>query len=214
MKNIYLKSLAAALVIGGLTACSDDLNISSIDPQSTTSYDLTELLAKQYATLGLTGQRGATGMGDLGSEIDEGESGFYRTTFNCQELATDECIWAWQTDNDIPQFTNMSWDSSSKRVQWVYTRLGYDITQYNYFLSVTEGNESLTKERAEVRFLRALHYWYFLDLFHTWLAENIEDKCDHFFNFCVTAQALRDWCIKYLKLIDQKEKEIFHEEIN
>lgn len=48
----------------------------------------------------------------------------------------------------------------------------------------------------------------------TWLAENIEDKCDHFFNFCVTAQALRDWCIKYLKLIDQKEKEIFHEEIN
>jgi len=25
---------------------------------------------------------------------------------------------------------------------------------------------------------------------------------------------LRDWCIKYLKLIDQKEKEIFHEEIN
>src|SRR5574344_133199 len=166
MKNIYLKSLAAALVIGGLTACSNDLNISSIDPQSTTSYDLTELLAKQYATLGLTGQRGATGMGDLGSEIDEGESGFYRTTFNCQELATDECIWAWQTDNDIPQFTNMSWDSSSKRVQWVYTRLGYDITQYNYFLSVTEGNESLTKERAEVRFLRALHYWYFLDLFH------------------------------------------------
>lgn len=25
-----------------------------------------------------------------------------------------------------------------------------------------------------------------------------EEMCDHFFNFCVTAHALRDWCIKHL----------------
>ncbi|MCQ5209142.1 starch-binding outer membrane lipoprotein SusD, partial [Bacteroides thetaiotaomicron] len=49
----------------------------------------------------------------------------------------------------------------------VYVRLGYDITLYNIFLAQTEGMtyaETL-RQRAEIRFLRALHYWYFLDLF-------------------------------------------------
>jgi len=164
MKNIYSKSLAAILIISGLTACSSDLNISSIDPQSSPSYEETQLLAKQYATLGVTGQKGITGNGDI--TMDEGESGFYRCTFNCQELPTDECIWAWQTDTDIPQLTNISWNSSSKRTQWVYNRLGYDITLYNFYLSETTDRTDLKNQRAEVRFLRALHYWYFLDLFH------------------------------------------------
>ena len=46
-------------------------------------------------------------------------------------------------------------------------RLGYDITQMNFFLDQIAGKtdaESL-RQRAEVRFLRALHYAYFLDLF-------------------------------------------------
>ena len=45
-------------------------------------------LAKQYATLGLTGQKGPAGSADL--SCDEGESGFIRTIFNLQELMTDE----------------------------------------------------------------------------------------------------------------------------
>lgn len=164
MKNIFSKSFAAMLIVSGLTACSSDLDISSIDPQSSPSYEDAQLLAKQYGTLGLTGQKGTTGNGDI--TMDEGESGFYRCTFNCQELPTDECIWAWQTDTDIPQLTNISWNSSSKRTQWVYNRLGYNITLYNFYLSETANRTDLTNERAEVRFLRALHYWYFLDLFH------------------------------------------------
>ncbi len=47
----------------------------------------------------------------------------------------------------------------------------------------------------------------------TWIASNPEDKCDHFFNYCVTAHALRDWCIKYLQLSDIA-KNNFHEEMN
>jgi starch-binding outer membrane protein, SusD/RagB family len=164
MKHIILNTVAAGVMLFGFTACADDLNIHSIDPQSSPTYDDAGLLAKQYATLGLTGQKGSTGNGDI--TMDEGESGFYRTTFNCNELSTDECIWAWQTDTDIPQFTNMSWSSSSKRTQWVYNRLGYDITQYNFYLNETANRTDLDGQRAEVRFLRALHYWYFLDLFH------------------------------------------------
>ncbi len=163
MKHTVLKSIAAAILALGMTGCSDELNLHSIDPQSSPSADEMGVLAKCYATLGVTGQKGPSGDGDLSD--DEGESGFYRTTFNCQELSTDECLWAWQTDGGIPEFTNMSWNSSTTRVQWVYTRLTYDITLFNSYLQNTADDADHKSMRAEVRFLRALHYWYMLDLF-------------------------------------------------
>ena len=51
MKNIFIKTAVVGLLALGMSSCSDDLNISSIDPHSSPSYDLNELLAKQYATL-------------------------------------------------------------------------------------------------------------------------------------------------------------------
>ena len=166
MKHIFLKTVLAALLMGGATtSCVNDLNISSIDPQSSSSYGDMELLAKIYSTLGLTGQRGPAGNGDISS--DEGESGFYRTTFNLQELCTDECAWAWQTDADIPRITNIEWTSSSPRVQWAFQRLAFDVTLCNFYLTNTEDkaeDPQYKLYRAEVRFLRALHLWYFLDL--------------------------------------------------
>lgn len=163
MKKTFIKTIAAAVLTVGLTGCVNDLDISSIDPQSSPDADPMGLLAKCYATLGLTGQDGGAGNGDLSD--DEGESGFYRTTFNLQELPTDELMWAWQTDTDIPQITMMNWNSSSIRVQWAYTRLTYDITLFNNYLTTVADNEENSRNRAEVRFLRALHYWYMLDLF-------------------------------------------------
>ena len=166
MKHIFMKTVLAALLMGGVTtSCINDLNISSIDPQSSSCYGDMELLAKIYGTLGLTGQRGPAGNGDISS--DEGESGFYRTTFNLQELCTDECVWAWQTDADIPQITNIEWTSSSPRVQWAFQRLAFDVTLCNFYLTNTEEkaeDPQYKLYRAEVRFLRALHLWYFLDL--------------------------------------------------
>lgn len=165
MKKIY-KTLFIGLAAVTMTSCWNDLDISSIDPQSSPTYDDMQLLAKAYATLGLTGQQGPVGKGDISS--DEGESGFYRTTFNLQVLPTDECNWAWQTDTDIPQITGISWSSSSQRTQWCYQRLGFDIVLFNTYLRETASNTSQEYQyyRAEVRFLRALHYWYFLDLWH------------------------------------------------
>ncbi|MCH4147916.1 MAG: starch-binding outer membrane lipoprotein SusD [Prevotella sp.] len=163
MKKIIIKTAVIGLLVAGMTSCTDDLNISSIDPKSSSTYDATELLAKQYATLGLTGQTGPAGNADISG--DEGESGFYRTVFNLETLCTDECIWAWQTDTDIPALTTIAWSSSSVRVNWAYQRLAYDVTLYNQFISEQTGKMS-DDVIAEVRFLRALHYWYFLDLFH------------------------------------------------
>ncbi|MBQ7421743.1 MAG: starch-binding outer membrane lipoprotein SusD [Prevotella sp.] len=166
MKSIFLKTAVAGILVLGMASCADDLNISSIDPNSSTDFNEIELLAKQYATLGVTGQAGPAGKADISG--DEGESGFYRTVFNLQELCSDECIWAWQNDTDIPAITNIAWNSSSIRANWAYQRLAYDITLFNDFLTQlgdrTDGE--FPHYLAEVRFLRALHYWYFLDLFH------------------------------------------------
>lgn len=167
MKAKYiLSSLFAAAMAFSMSSCIKDLDISSIDPQTSPGFDQNAVFAKTYALLGTTGQKGPAGTPDLDGQ-DEGESGFYRTIFNCQELSTDECLWAWQSDADIPQFTAINWNSSSLRTEWVYFRLGINITQLNFFLDQTEGaaDEETLKQRAEVRFLRALHYSYFLDLF-------------------------------------------------
>ena len=159
MRHTFFKSAIAALLVAGFTSCADELNISSIDPQSSASTEEMPFIAKCYSVLGLTGQEGPSGKGDL--SLNEGESGFYRVTFNCEELATDELIWAWQTDDGIPEFTAMSWDASTTRVNWCYTRLGYDITLFNQYIATATNDDY----RNEVRFLRALHYWYYLDLF-------------------------------------------------
>lgn len=166
MKHILIKSIAAAaLTLGMTTGCTDELNISSIDPQSTSTSNEQGLLGKMYGMLGLSGQKGPDDNGDM-TNMDAGETGFYRTTFNLEELGTDELLWAWQNDAGIPEVTTISWNSSTGRVQWAYKRLMYDITQYNFFLSEVADDEAHKGVRAEVRFLRALHYWYLLDLFH------------------------------------------------
>ena len=166
MKHILIKSIAAAaLTLGMTTGCTDELNISSIDPQSTSTSNEQGLLGKMYGMLGLSGQKGPDDNGDM-TNMDAGETGFYRATFNLEELGTDELLWAWQNDAGIPEVTTISWNSSTGRVQWAYKRLMYDITQYNFFLSDVADDEAHKGVRAEVRFLRALHYWYLLDLFH------------------------------------------------
>jgi len=167
MKHIFVKTVVAGFLALGMASCSDDLNISPIDPQTSPSYEDMSLLAKIYGTLGLTGQKGPVDAPDISG--NEGESGFYRTTFNLQTLPTDECNWAWQTDNDIPQITGISWNSTSQRTQWAYNRLGYNITLCNFYLQETADkaqDASYKLYRAEVRFLRALYYWNFLDLWH------------------------------------------------
>lgn len=202
MRNILIKTAVAGFLCLGLASCADDLNISSIDPQSSPSYDADGLLAKQYATLGLTGQKGPAGNGDMSQ--DEGESGFYRVIFNLQELCTDEVIWAWQTDTDIPAITNIAWNSSSVRVNWAYQRLAYDITLHNQFISEQTGKMS-DDVIAEVRFLRCLNYYYFLDLFHK---APFKDTFNSELPVEKTGKDLYDWIDKELTAIEPQLKEV------
>lgn len=202
MRNIVLKTAVAGFLCLGFSSCADDLNISSIDPQTSTSYDADGLLAKQYATLGLTGQSGPSGKADISG--DEGENGFYRAIFNLEELCTDEVIWAWQTDTDIPALTNIAWNSSSTRCNWAYQRLAYDITLYNHFIMEQTGKMS-DDVIAEVRFLRCLNYYYFLDLFHR---APFKDTFDSALPVEKAGKDLYDWLDQELTEIEPILKEV------
>lgn len=97
MKANYLKHIfSAALIVAislGNVSCVNDLDISSIDPQSSSSFDQDAAFVKQYALLGLTGQKGLAGTPDLDGQ-DEGESGFYRTILivrNCLQTNVYGC---------------------------------------------------------------------------------------------------------------------------
>ncbi len=79
MKKIFIKTAMASMLCMGFVSCADELNIKSIDPQSSPTYTVEGLLAKQYATLGLTGQKGPDGSSDLSVETRV-RDGFIRTS--------------------------------------------------------------------------------------------------------------------------------------
>ena len=202
MKKIFITTAMASMLCMGFVSCADELNIKSIDPQSSPTYTAEGLLAKQYATLGLTGQKGAAGSADLSG--DEGESGFIRTVFNLQELMTDEILWAWQDNEGIAAITHMNWDKSNARVNWAYQRLIFDITLYNQFISEQTGKMSEDKI-AEVRFLRALNYYYFLDLYRK---APFKETFDSNFPIEKSGKDLYEWLDKELTTIEPMMAEV------
>lgn len=159
---------ATALMLSmGMASCADDLNQGIQDPQTNTEFDATGFLAKVYASFSLTGQTGGAGNPDM-SQFDEGNSCFYRRIFEANELCSDEVIWTWQSDTGIPEITNISWNSSHGYNTLTYYRLEYNITLCNSYLDQTEDMKSdaqIRQNRAEVRFVRAMNMYYFIDLY-------------------------------------------------
>lgn len=202
MKKILIKTAMAGMLCMGFVSCADELNIKSVDPHNYPTYSVEGLLAKQYATLGLTGQKGPAGIADL--SCDEGESGFIRTVFNLEELMTDETLWAWQEDDGIAPITNMNWTKDNVRINWAYQRLIFDITLYNQF--ITEQTGKLSDDQiAEVRFLRALNYYYFLDLFRK---APFKDTFDESLPVEKAGKDLYEWIDKELTTIEPLMAEV------
>lgn len=202
MKKILIKTAMAGMLCMGFVSCADELNIKSVDPHNYPTYSVEGLLAKQYATLGLTGQKGPAGIADL--SCDEGESGFIRTVFNLEELMTDETLWAWQENDGIAPITNMNWTKDNVRINWAYQRLIFDITLYNQF--ITEQTGKLEDDKvAEVRFLRALNYYYFLDLFRK---APFKDTFDDSLPVEKTGKDLYEWIDKELTTIEPMMAEV------
>ena len=160
-----LLPIASLVLLLGASSCTDDLNVTPIDPNLSLEFKQDEVFYKIYATMALTGQKGPDGSGDV-SGIDEGTSGFYRLIWNLNELPTDEALCAW-TDVGISDLNFAQWSSSHDQIKGMYNRLYFDVTLTNHFLEKTEGmtDEKTIRQRAEARFMRALNYYYLIDFF-------------------------------------------------
>ena len=178
LNKSYLSALAAGLIM--LASCTKDLNTSPIDPKVQTpdlvfkndsSYQ--EFAAKCYGGLILTGLGTNGGWGDPElANGDEGVTSFLRVFWGAQEMTTDEAINVWG-DGDLNEYHIQKWSDANSYNFMLYKRIFYNITVCNeYIRDVTPRVSGLsgtlkanvTQYLAEVRFLRALYYYYAMDL--------------------------------------------------
>lgn len=172
MRNYIALFLATVALC--MTSCTDDLNQK---PQTDSTTDASEVfssvegyksaLAKLYASYVICGQEQGGGNGDLTSN-----TGFdlMRCYFNMQEAATDEMAGTWLSGDKITNLTYMNWDATDPYVADTYYRAYYTIALCNEFLShateeAANGDSDIKAFRGEARFLRALAYYYVLDLY-------------------------------------------------
>ena len=160
----YTKIFFAALLGMGMTACS--LDRTPLDPNTDTEFNKDAVFAKCYATFGTTGQKGPDGSGDVDG-IDEGTSSFYRMFWELNEFCSDEGWWIWN-DVGLADIRTQTWSASNDLVYGLYSRLNFDITLCNSFLDNTTkySDPETMAQRAEVRMLRAINFYYLLDMFY------------------------------------------------
>ncbi len=172
-----IKNIMAAVFLGVaslcFTACSDDapiiggsLHPDNPNPQQSTEADYDGILNKIYGNLALTGLTGPHGNSDLPSDIDEGMSVFMRVVWYANELPSDEALCAWLSDAGVPEFNRGTWGDNHALLRGLYYRCMFGITLCNYFLdSAPESIDEYSLKVAEVRFMRALYYYYLMDMF-------------------------------------------------
>lgn len=164
MKLRYLLPVAALAIGSLLTSCVKDLEVENINPQQVPDLNVDYLFNKMYANLVLTGQTGAAGSQDL-DDIDEGTSNLLRQLWNANELTTEEAH-CWWNDAGIPEFDHNSWSDTHPMMKALYYRLIFGVTLANFYMENATGDDAEMQQRlAEARFLRALHYFYLMDLY-------------------------------------------------
>ncbi len=171
--KIQLLSLAAVSLIG----CVNDLNTTPIDPNSSTSFNQDRMFTKCYACMALIGQSGPDSDSDV-EDIDAGTSGFYRTIWYCNELSTDEAWWIWN-DAEAKQLNQTNWTGTNTMIRAIYTRLNLNIKYCNHYLNYAKGDSQEEQYRqAEVRFIRALHYYHLMDMY-LYVPFSIEESTEY-----------------------------------
>ena len=161
MKHIVKNIIPAVALALGMTACTGDLDVTPINPNLDTEVNINGLFNKCYANIGLPGNGGANGDCDIDG-IDGGTSGFVRQMWNANELTTDEAICSWG-DDGIQQFCYNTYDASHPMLNGYYARLTTGISYCNHYLEIAADHDATMT--AEIRFVRALHYYLLMDAF-------------------------------------------------
>lgn len=169
MKNNILKFVFSLVLIFSVS-CTDDLNtkpkveltleeLLAQDPNAVEG-----ILSRLYASFALSGPDGP-GSSDISD--DAGESPFLRGILNLQDFTADAMKNRWG-DNGLDQLTTTTdWTPDNKFFRYLYNRIFFTIPQCNNLLEILKNVDVENKEViiAEVRFIRALAYYYLIDVF-------------------------------------------------
>lgn len=170
MKNIKFYAFGLSLVLLLITSgCINDLNTEpkvQFTPEQVKSKVIEGLLSKVYSTYALSGSDGPGSTDTPGD--DAGESPFLRGIINLQDFTGDGMKNRWG-DNGLDQLTTTSgWNSENKFFRYVYNRVFYTVPQANNLIDIIKKESDFpNKEQyiSEMRFLRALAYFYLIDCF-------------------------------------------------
>ena len=167
-KIVIFGIILSALMI---SSCVKDLDVTPQDPTKILAGNLgddpvymQEVLGKIYASFIISGQ-GANGGADIAAS-DENFFTTMRALWNLQEITTDEAICGWG-DAGISDLNTMTWSPTNQFLTALFQRLSLSVTYANDFIVKTQGNTDpdVVKYVAEARFLRALAYYWAIDLF-------------------------------------------------
>ncbi|MCF8222630.1 MAG: RagB/SusD family nutrient uptake outer membrane protein [Bacteroidales bacterium] len=206
-KLIILGIILSAMTLG---SCVKDLEVTPKDPDQILAGNLgddpkymKQVLGKLYASFIIPGQ-GPNG----GPDISASDPNFFttmRALWNLQQLPTDEAICAWG-DVGIADLNTQTWSPSNPFLTAVYQRLSLSITYANDFISITKDNDDPEVQRyvAEARFLRALAYYWAVDLFGQFPFTTDEDGVGKFFPEIQTREYIFNYIESELKDISDE----------
>jgi len=164
MKLKYILPAAMIACATLFTSCLKDLEVENINPQEVSDFNEDYIFNKIYGNLVLTGQTGPNGDSDLDTD-DEGMSNMIRLIWYFNVLTTDEAH-CWWNDPGMPELNRNTWTNSNAFVTSLYYRLMFGVTICNFYLENATSDDAATKQkRAEARFMRALHYYFLMDMY-------------------------------------------------
>jgi len=159
IKNIF-PTAALMFCAAGLSSCVGDLDVYPIDPNSNVELNPARLYNMCYANFAIEGLNGP-GSTTVTAQ-DAGSTGLVREYFNVNELTTDEAICSWG-DPGVATMNNNTYDASNQFIAYYYNRLYSGISVCNQYLQFASDVDAT--RTAEIRFLRALHFYLAMDAF-------------------------------------------------
>lgn len=178
----YKVMMLVTIFFVSFTSCTKDLDITPQDDQTLLGEDFfanetsyKELLAGVYANLSLTGINGPESSNIIG--LDAGTSQFGRTLLYLQTLAADQIIWSYENDGGVAGIQRNNWTDQNPLILGMFSRAHATVAFANNFLRETTSEKldsrnvstdvraDIVTYRAEARLLRAMSYYYLIDLF-------------------------------------------------
>lgn len=179
MNKKLIAVFAAALF--SLTACTDDLNtepkvelslenLLAKDPNA-----IQGILSKMYGTFALSGSDGPDSSDIIAPNA--GEGAFLRGILNLQDFTADGMKNRWGDDGLDQLTTTSNWDGNNKFFRYLYDRAYYTIPQTTNIILALETVDVPNEEQitSELRFIRALAYYYLIDCFGKGVIVNNEN---------------------------------------